>query len=77
MSDNSQSKPPRRPRVFVFKSRKVGYDRPILYAFPEDQIHTLKSQMGSENCYLEINGVELNASFESMVAVLGERVNMN
>lgn len=71
-------------RVFVFttqpsedwKNRPIEdwKSRPMLYAFPEDQIHSIQSQKGSENCYLKVNGIEVKGSFEKLIEMLGERV---
>lgn len=64
-------------RVFVFATTQPSEDwksRPMLYAFPEDQIHSIQSQKGSENCYLKVNGIEVKGSFEKLIEMLGERV---
>lgn len=64
-------------RVFVFTTTQPSEDwksRPMLYAFPEDQIHSIQSQKGSENCYLKVNGIEVKGSFQKLIEMLGERV---
>ena len=48
----------------------------MLYAFPEDKIVSVKSQWGSQNVYLEINGLEVQGSFDQFVSMLGERVDV-
>ncbi len=63
-------------RIFVFKQPYDGKNRPMLYAFPEDEIHSIKSWWGSQNVYLEINGLEVQGSFDQFVSMLGERVNV-
>ena len=61
-------------RIFVFKQPSDGKNRQMLYAFPEDKIVSVKSQWGSQNVYLEINGLEVQGSFDQFVSMLGERV---
>jgi len=63
-------------RVFVFKERPRDNTRPILHAFRESEIKTVVSQLGSENCFLVVNGVETESSFADFVAQLGERVDI-
>ena len=63
-------------RIFVFKQPSDGKNRPMLYAFPEDKIVSVKSQWGSQNVYLEINGLEVQGSFDQFVSMLGERVDV-
>ena len=63
-------------RVFVFKEVSEPHVRPMLYAFPEDKIVSVKSQWGSQNCYLVINGIEVHGSFDRFVEVLGERIDI-
>lgn len=63
-------------RVFVFKTKKRSADgRPYLMAFPESQITSIKSLVGAQRLYLEVNGVETEESFEDFVKALGTRVN--
>ena len=63
-------------RVFVFKTKKLSSDgRPYLVAFPESKITSLKSIVGGQRVYLEVNGVEVQESFEDVVNALGYRVN--
>ena len=69
-------------RVFVFteterslnKTRHLG--RPIMYAFRESEIKEIRTQRGSQNCYLVVNGLEVNGSFDDLVNLLGERVDI-
>lgn len=63
-------------RVFVFKEVSEPHVRPMLYAFPEDKIVSVKSQWGSQNCYLVVNGIEVHGSFDNFVKVLGERIDV-
>ena len=63
-------------RVFVFKEVSEPHVRPMLYAFPEDKIVSVKSQWGSQNVYLEINGLDVQGSFDQFVSMLGERVDV-
>lgn len=63
-------------RIFVFKQPSDGKNRPMLYAFPEDKIVSVKSQWGSQNVYLEINGLDVQGSFDQFVSMLGERVDV-
>ena len=62
-------------RIFVFRERSKG--RPMLHAFPENEIYSIKSQWGSQNVYLEINGIEVEGSFDELLKILGERVDFN
>ena len=67
-------------RVFVFKEAyNIAYKagrRQKLYAIPENNIEVIISNVGSENCYLKVNGIEIDGSFESLVKQLGERVDI-
>jgi hypothetical protein len=69
-------------RVFVFteterslnKTRPLG--RPLMYAFRESEIKEIRTQRGSQNCYLVVNGLEVNGSFDDFVNLLGERIDV-
>lgn len=63
-------------RVFVFKGVSEPHVRPMLYAFLEEDIVSVKSQWGSQNCYLVINGIEVQGSFDKFVELLGERIDV-
>jgi len=63
-------------RVFVFKEVSEPHVRPMLYAFLEEDIVSVKSQWGSQNCYLVINGIEVQGSFDKFVELLGERIDV-
>jgi hypothetical protein len=66
-------------RVFVFtetESSMKGKTRPFMYAFRENEIKEVRTQSGSQNCYLVVNGLEVNGSFDELVAKLGERVDI-
>jgi hypothetical protein len=66
-------------RVFVFteteKSMK-NRTRPLMYAFRESQIKEIRTQQSSQNCYLVVNGLEVNGSFDALVNLLGERIDI-
>ncbi len=61
-------------KIFVFKQNTYNGGRDYLLAIPENHIHTIQSQSGSENCYLKVNGIEVQGSFEKLIEMLGERV---
>jgi hypothetical protein len=68
-------------RVFVFteaessmKGRMVS--RPFMYAFRENEIKVVRTQRGSQNCYLVVNGHEVNGSFDELVNLLGLRIDI-
>lgn len=68
-------------RVFVFtesessmKDRLVT--RPFMYALRENEIKEIRTQRGSQNCYLVVNGLEVNGSFDDLVNLLGERIDI-
>jgi hypothetical protein len=66
-------------RVFVFtesESSMKNRSRPIMYAFRESGIKEICTLRGSQNCYLVVNGVEVNGSFDDLVSLLGERVDI-
>jgi len=63
-------------RVFVFREKCKDNVRPILFAIPEDQIFSLESQWGSQNCYLKVNGILVQGSFDEVVSELGERIDV-
>jgi hypothetical protein len=47
-----------------------------MYAFRESEIKWVQTQRGSQNCYLIVNGHEVNGSFDDFVSLLGERVDV-
>lgn len=61
-------------KIFVFTQTTYNGGRNYLLAIPENHIHTIQSQSGSENCYLKVNGVEVQGSFEKLIEMLGEKV---
>ena len=63
-------------KIFVFKETTYNGGRDYLLAIPEDHIHSIQTQKGSENCYLKVNGVEVHGSFEKLIEMLGERVDI-
>jgi glutamine synthetase type III len=68
-------------RVFVFteteKSMKNrNRTRPLMYAFRESEIKSVQSQQSSQNCYLVVNGLEVIGSFDDLVNLLGERIDI-
>lgn len=63
-------------RIFVFKEKSKAGGRPYLYAVPERDIVTIRSQWGSQNCWLVVNGIEVEGSFDQLVGMLGERVDI-
>ena len=68
-----------RERVFVFteiESNMNGKTRPFMWAFRESEIKEIRTQRGSQNCYLIVNGHGVNGSFDDFVSLLGERVDI-
>lgn len=63
-------------RVFVFTEERGDKQRPYMYAFRESEINIVKSQLGSQNCFLVVNGIQVQGSFDDFVAMLGERVDV-
>ena len=66
-------------RVFVFteaESSMKNRNRPFIYAFRESEIKEIRTQRGSQNCYLEVNGHEVNGSFDDLVNLLGLRIDI-
>jgi hypothetical protein len=70
-------------RVFVFteSQRSAGNSfrgaaRPRRYAFRESEIKEIYTQTGSEQTYLMVNGIEVEGTFDDLIAQLGERVNI-
>ena len=61
-------------KIFVFKETTYNDGRDYFLAIPQDHIHSIQTQKGSENCYLKVNGVEVYGSFEKLIEMLGERV---
>lgn len=61
-------------RLYIFHAKKpvgpdgwYGHFRPLIYAWPASAITSVQTLSGSENCYLLINGVEVEGSFETFV----------
>jgi len=63
-------------RIFVFRKTNKKQQRPRLYAFPEKDIVKIESIWGSHNCYLVVNGIEVEGSFDELVSKLGDRINI-
>jgi hypothetical protein len=70
-------------RVFVFTESKRsagnsfrGPNRPRKYAFRETEIAEMYTQVGSEATYLVVNGIEVEGTFDELVSLLGERVDI-
>jgi hypothetical protein len=70
-------------RVFVFTESQRsaensfrGPKRPRKYAFRETEIVEAYTQVGSEATYLVVNGVEVEGTFDELVSLLGERVDI-
>ena len=65
-------------RIFVFTESKksAGDFRPRIYAIRENDIKEIRSQWGSQNCYLVVNNLDVEGSFDELVAKLGERVDI-
>lgn len=68
-------------RIFVFTETDSSMKdkmktRPIMYAFRENEIKEIRTQRGSQNCYLVVNGFEVNGSFDDLVGLLGERIDI-
>ena len=68
-------------RLFVFTESKRsaqnsvrGADRPRKYAFREKEIKDIYTQVGSEQNYLMVNGIEVEGTFDELVRQLGETV---
>jgi len=69
-------------RVFVFTEtensmkNKCLRTSPFLYALRENEIKEIRTQRGSQNCYLIVNGLEVNGSFDDLVTLHGERIDI-
>jgi hypothetical protein len=68
-------------RVFVFAEAQSSVKsrtgtRPFMYAFRESEIKSVHSQRGSQNCCLIVNGLEVSGSFDDLVNLLGERIDI-
>jgi hypothetical protein len=70
-------------RIFVFTESKSSAqnsfrtsERPRKYAIPESEIKMIRTQLGSERVYLVVNELEVEGTFDELVALLGERVDV-
>ena len=70
-------------RIFVFTESKRSaqnsfraVERPRKYAIPENEIKVVVTQLGSERVYLVVNDLEVEGTFDELVALLGERVDI-
>ena len=66
-------------KVFVFREpnkKDERHFRQRLYAFVEKDIVKIESMWGRHNCYLVVNGIEVQGSFDELVSKLGERVDI-
>jgi hypothetical protein len=70
-------------RIFVFTESQSSAqnsfrtsERPRKYAICESEIKVVRTQVGSENAYLVVNDLEVEGTFDELVALLGERVDV-
>jgi hypothetical protein len=68
-------------QIFVFTESESSMKnrtgtRPFMYALPKSEVKSVHSQRGSQNCYLVVNGLEVNGSFDDLVSLLGERIDI-
>jgi hypothetical protein len=70
-------------RIFVFTESQSSAqnsfrtsERPRKYAIRENEIKVVRTQVGSENAYLVVNDLEVEGTFDELVALLGERVDV-
>jgi hypothetical protein len=70
-------------RIFVFTESKNSaqnsfrtVERPRKYAIPESKIEWVLTQLGSEREYLVVNDLQVEGTFDELVALLGERVDI-
>jgi hypothetical protein len=70
-------------RIFVFTESKSSAqnsfrtsERPRKYAIRESEIKVVRTQLGSERVYLVVNDLEVEGTFDELVALLGERVDV-
>jgi hypothetical protein len=70
-------------RLFVFTESKRSAqnsfrtsERPRKYAFRESEIKEIYTQVGSEQNYLMVNGIEVEGTFDNLIQQLGERVDV-
>jgi hypothetical protein len=68
-------------RLFVFTESKRSAqnsfrtsERPRKYAFRESEIKEIYTQVGSEQTYLMVNGIEVEGTFEGLIRQLGKKV---
>ena len=68
-------------RIFVFAESKRSAqnsfrtsERPRKYAFRESEIKEIYTQVGSEQNYLMVNGIEVEGTFDNLIQQLGEKV---
>jgi len=60
---------------FTARSKSKG-ERPYVYAIPLSKIDRLKTQAGSHNVYCQINGIETNCSFEDLLKLFDEVIEL-
>lgn len=46
------------------------YERPYFITFNVNDIKTIKSQHGSQNVYLEVNGIQMEGSYDVLLQLL-------
>jgi hypothetical protein len=70
-------------RIFVFTESKSSAknsfrtsERPRKYAIRESEIKMIRTQLGSERVYLVVNDLEVEGTFDELVGLLGERVDI-
>jgi hypothetical protein len=64
-------------RIFVFKTKPLHKDaQPQLMAIPQNQIAMVRSFQSGDTTYLEVNNIVVNGSFDTVIKLLGERINI-
>lgn len=57
-------------KYIQFRTKSIEGYRPYLITFNVNNIKQIKTQVGSENVYLEVNGITVEGSYETLLALL-------
>ena len=57
--------------ILEFETVAEGDGRSFVVAFPIDKIEKIESQVGSQNVFLKVNGIEVKGSYLDLIKKLG------
>ena len=57
-------------RIYTFRLKSSENQRPMLLSIPASKIEKIESQVGSQEVFCKVNGIEVDASYNAVIAQL-------